>query len=59
MRIGGPARNHGVPDAAIWHGARNATRKSGMDGGLTMPTGPGPRLGTAAVRRARPAATIR
>jgi hypothetical protein len=25
MRIGEPARKHGVPDADIWHGVRNAT----------------------------------
>jgi hypothetical protein len=27
MRIGGPARKHGIPDADIWHGVRNATHK--------------------------------
>lgn len=26
MRIGEPARKHGVPDEDIWHGVRNASR---------------------------------
>ena len=45
MRIGGPARKHGVPDADIWHGVRNATHKIDMDDDLTMLIGP-PRDGT-------------
>ena len=40
MRIGGPARKHGVPDADIWHGVRNATHKIDMDDDLTMLIGP-------------------
>ncbi len=40
MRIGGPARKHGVPDADIWHGVRNATHKIDMDEDLTMLIGP-------------------
>ena len=27
MRIGEPARKHGVPDEDIWHGVRNASRR--------------------------------
>ena len=30
MRIGEPARKHGIPDADIWHGVRNATHKIDM-----------------------------
>ena len=40
MRIGGPARKHGVPDADISHGIRNATHKIDMDEDLTMLIGP-------------------
>jgi hypothetical protein len=40
MRIGGPARRHGVPDADICHGVRNATYKIDMDDDLTMLIGP-------------------
>lgn len=40
MRIGGPARKHGVLDADIWHGLRNATHKIDMDDDLTMLIGP-------------------
>jgi hypothetical protein len=36
MRIGGPARKHGVADADIWHGVRNASHKIDMDDDLTM-----------------------
>jgi hypothetical protein len=36
VRVGGPARRHGISDADIWHAARNATRKVDMDGDLTM-----------------------
>jgi hypothetical protein len=40
MRVGGPARRHGVPDADIWHGVRNATHKIDMGEDLTMLIGP-------------------
>lgn len=40
MRIGGPARKHGVTDADIWHAVRNATRKVVMGDDLTMLIGP-------------------
>ena len=40
MRIGRPARNHGVTDADIWHAARNATRAVAMGDDLTMLIGP-------------------
>ena len=40
MRIGAPARKHGVPDADIWHGVRNAAHKIDMDENLTMLIGP-------------------
>jgi hypothetical protein len=40
MRIGEPARKHAVPDAGIWHVARNATHKIDMGEDLTMLTGP-------------------
>jgi hypothetical protein len=40
MRIGGPARRHGIPDADIWHGVRNATHKIDIDDDLTMLIGP-------------------
>jgi hypothetical protein len=40
MRIGAPARKHGVPDAHIWHGVRNAIHKIDMDEDLTMLIGP-------------------
>ena len=36
MRIGEPARKHGIPDADIWHGVRNATHKIDMGEDLTM-----------------------
>ena len=36
MRIGEPARKHGIPDADIWHGVRNATHKVDLDEDLTM-----------------------
>lgn len=36
MRIGEPARKHGVSDADIWH----AVRKIDMDDDLTMLIGP-------------------
>jgi hypothetical protein len=40
MRIGGPARKRGIPDADIWHGVRNATHKIDMDEDLTLLIGP-------------------
>jgi hypothetical protein len=40
VRIGGPARRHGVADDDIWHAVRNATRKIEMDEDLTMLIGP-------------------
>jgi hypothetical protein len=40
MRIGGPARKHGVPDADIWDGVRNATHKIDMGEDLMMLIGP-------------------
>lgn len=40
MRIGAPARKHGVDDADIWHGVRSAIRKIDMDDDLTMLIGP-------------------
>lgn len=36
MRIGEPARKHGVSDADIWHAVRTAIRKIDMDDDLTM-----------------------
>lgn len=40
MRIGEPARKHGVSDADIWHAVRNAVRWVEMDDDLTMLIGP-------------------
>lgn len=40
MRIGDPARKHGVADADIWHAARTAVRRIVMDEDLTMLIGP-------------------
>ena len=40
MRIGGPARKHGVPDSDIWHAVRSAVRRVIMDEDLTMLIGP-------------------
>jgi hypothetical protein len=40
MRIGGPARRHGVGDADILHAARNAMRRVALDEDLTMLIGP-------------------
>lgn len=40
MRIGGPARRHGVPDADIWHAVRNPLRKVLLDEDLAMLIGP-------------------
>ena len=36
MRIGGPARNHGVTDDDLQHAVRNAVRRITMDEDLTM-----------------------
>ena len=40
VRIGDPARRHGVDDDDIWHAVRNATRRIEMDEDLTMLIGP-------------------
>jgi hypothetical protein len=40
VRIGEPARKHGVSDADIWHALRTAIRKIDMDDDLTMLIGP-------------------
>jgi hypothetical protein len=40
VRIGEPARKHGVADADIWHAVRNAMRRVLMDEDLTMLIGP-------------------
>ena len=40
MRIGNPARDHGVADEDIWHAVRNATRRLELDEDLTMLIGP-------------------
>jgi hypothetical protein len=40
VRIGEPARKHGVDDAGIWHAVRTATRRIDMDDDLTMLIGP-------------------
>ncbi len=40
VRIGEPARKHGVGDTDIWHAVRNAIRKIDMDDDLTMLIGP-------------------
>ena len=40
MRIGEPARKHGVPDEDIWHAIRYAIREIDMDEGFTMLLGP-------------------
>lgn len=40
MRIGGPARKHGVADADIWHAVRTAVRRVVVDEDLTMLIGP-------------------
>ena len=36
MRIGEPARKHGLADADIWYAARTAVRRVVMDEDLTM-----------------------
>jgi hypothetical protein len=40
VRLGGPARKHGVSDADIWHAVRYAVRLVVMDDNLTMIIGP-------------------
>lgn len=40
MRIGDPARRHGVADADVWHAIRNAMRQIEIDDDLTMLIGP-------------------
>jgi hypothetical protein len=40
VRIGAPARRHGIDDSDIWHAARTAIRKIDMDEDLTMLIGP-------------------
>lgn len=40
MRIGEPARKHGITDADIWHSVRHAVRRIVLDEGLTMLIGP-------------------
>jgi hypothetical protein len=40
MRIGEPARRHGVSDADILHGVRSSIRRVQMDDDLTMLIGP-------------------
>jgi hypothetical protein len=36
VRVGEPARRHGVSDADIWHAVRTAARKIDMGDDLTM-----------------------
>lgn len=36
MRIGEPARRHGVTEVDIWHAVRNAMRRVVVDEDLTM-----------------------
>jgi hypothetical protein len=40
MRIGEPARKHGVSDVDILHAVRNSMRRVQMDDDLTMLIGP-------------------
>ena len=40
MRIGEPARRHGVTEGDIWHAVRNAMRRVVVDEDLTMLIGP-------------------
>lgn len=40
MRIGAPARNHGVAEEDIFHAVRNAMRRRDMGENLTMYIGP-------------------
>jgi hypothetical protein len=40
MRIGDPARKHGVAEADIWHALRNAMRRVSLDDDLVVLIGP-------------------
>ena len=40
MRIGEPARKHGITDPHIWHAVRNAMRRIVLDDDLIMLIGP-------------------
>jgi hypothetical protein len=40
VRIGDPARKHGVADTDIWHAVRNTMRRAVLDDDLTMLIGP-------------------
>ncbi len=40
MRIGEPARKHGIAEADVLHAVRNAIRSVGMDEDLVMLIGP-------------------
>jgi hypothetical protein len=40
MRIGVPARKHGITDPDIWHAVRNAMRRILLDDDLTLLVGP-------------------
>jgi hypothetical protein len=40
VRIGDPARKHGVAEADIWHAVRNTMRRVVLDDDLTMLIGP-------------------
>jgi hypothetical protein len=40
VRIGDPARRHGINDPDIWHAIRTAVREIDMDDDLTMLIGP-------------------
>ena len=40
MRIGEPARNHGISDADMRHAVRGAMRRVVLEEGLTMLIGP-------------------
>lgn len=42
MRIGEPARKHGIADPDIWHAVRNTMRRILLDDDLTMLIGPAP-----------------
>ena len=40
MRIGEPARKHGIAEEDVWHAIRTAVRRVAMDEDLTMLIGP-------------------
>jgi hypothetical protein len=40
VRIGEPARKHGIADPDIWHAVRNTMRRILLDDDLTMLIGP-------------------